>query len=63
MRACGSKMLVGKGIVGDWSLGDDEFMDSFRLPHAAERLDTLKHGVKAHRLWQAWGRARNIVAG
>ena len=35
-------MLVRSGIVGDWRLGDDEFMDSIRLPHAAERLETLK---------------------
>ena len=29
-------------MVGDWRLGDGEFMESFRLPQPGEKLETLK---------------------
>ena len=35
-------MKVRNGIVGDWRLGDEEFMAAFRLPQASEKLDTLQ---------------------
>ena len=35
-------MLVRNGTLGDWMLGDGEFMESFRLPQPGEKLETLK---------------------
>ena len=29
-------------MVGDWRLGDGEFMESFRLPQPGEKLENLK---------------------
>ena len=34
-------MLVRNGCVGDWRLGDEDFMASFRLPTQAEKRETL----------------------
>ena len=36
------EMIVRNGMVGDWTLRDGKFMESFRLPRPGEKLETLK---------------------
>ena len=36
------EMIIRNGMVGDWTLRDGEFMESFRLPRPGETLETLK---------------------
>ena len=36
------EMIIRNGMVGDWTLRDGKFMESFRLPRPGEKLETLK---------------------
>ena len=35
------EMIIRNGMVGDWTLRDGKFMESFRLPRPGEKLDAL----------------------
>ena len=36
------RMIVRHGQVGDWRLSDEDFLRSFRLPTARDKVETLK---------------------
>ena len=36
------EMIIRNGMVGDWTLRDGKFMESFRLPRPGEKLDDLQ---------------------